>query len=76
MTIFFPKVVDTGTFLMQSWSQCQTLPPFFSLEVFFVGEFPEVGKIAGQEGVLSMWRTGVVPNMNRAPWTHLNLHSW
>lgn len=28
--------------------------------------FDAVGKIARQEGVLSMWRTGVVPNMNRA----------
>ena len=26
----------------------------------------QVGKIARSEGVLSMWRTGVVPNMNRA----------
>ena len=36
-----------------------------------MGESVEVGKIAGQEGVLSMWRTGVVPNMNRAPWMQL-----
>jgi len=28
--------------------------------------FDAVGKIARSEGVLSMWRTGVVPNMNRA----------
>eukprot|EP00931_Biecheleriopsis_adriatica_P008230 TRINITY_DN109445_c0_g1_i1.p1 TRINITY_DN109445_c0_g1~~TRINITY_DN109445_c0_g1_i1.p1 ORF type:complete len:335 (-),score=74.67 TRINITY_DN109445_c0_g1_i1:170-1126(-) len=28
--------------------------------------FDAVGKIAKSEGVLSMWRTGVVPNMNRA----------
>eukprot|EP00413_Alexandrium_margalefii_P043355 CAMPEP_0204605190 /NCGR_PEP_ID=MMETSP0661-20131031/58336_1 /ASSEMBLY_ACC=CAM_ASM_000606 /TAXON_ID=109239 /ORGANISM="Alexandrium margalefi, Strain AMGDE01CS-322" /LENGTH=315 /DNA_ID=CAMNT_0051616413 /DNA_START=42 /DNA_END=989 /DNA_ORIENTATION=+ len=28
--------------------------------------FDAVGKIARTEGVLSMWRTGVVPNMNRA----------
>jgi len=28
--------------------------------------FDAVGKIAKTEGVLSMWRTGVVPNMNRA----------
>ena len=62
---------------MQSWSQCQILPPFFSLEVLW-GKTAEVGKIAGQEGVLSMWRTGVVPNMNRASWMQLkhrnNLH--
>ncbi|CAJ1433574.1 unnamed protein product [Effrenium voratum] len=28
--------------------------------------FDAVGKIAKSEGVMSMWRTGVVPNMNRA----------
>merc|ERR1719169_419655 len=28
--------------------------------------FDAVGKIAKQEGALSMWQTGVVPNMNRA----------
>merc|ERR1712039_220648 len=28
--------------------------------------FDAVGKIARTEGVASMWRTGVVPNMNRA----------
>ena len=30
----------------------------------------QVGKIARSEGILSMWRTGVVPNMNRVPWRH------
>ncbi|CAK9099278.1 unnamed protein product [Durusdinium trenchii] len=30
--------------------------------------FDAVSKIASQEGVLSMWRTGVIPNMNRALW--------
>jgi len=28
--------------------------------------FDAVGKIAKEEGVTSMWRTGVIPNMNRA----------
>ena len=37
----------------------------------------QVGKIARSEGVLSMWRTGVVPNMNRATGPeHSTLFCW
>ena len=37
----------------------------------------QVGKIARSEGVLSMWRTGVVPNMNRATGREPSmLNSW